>query len=80
MKKLVDHNANRPNIVFNGIYVLLEGLRRHIERTAHIVFFFFKDVSKFQIRYECFFANPKSAIMALPSLRKIFANLRSLCR
>jgi hypothetical protein len=33
-----------------------------------------------EVTYECFLAKPKSAMMALPSLRKMLANLRSLCK
>lgn len=37
MQHLVDHNADRPDIILGGVDVLLECFRRHVEWTAHIV-------------------------------------------
>ncbi len=41
MQQLVDHDTNGPYIVFDGVDVLLEGFRGHVEGTANIVLLFF---------------------------------------
>ncbi len=38
-KEFIDHDANRPYVVFDGIDVFLEGLGGHVEWTANVVLF-----------------------------------------
>ena len=80
MQQFVDHDANRPNIVLDGVDVLLEGLGRHVERAAHVILLLLEGRAELGETYCDFFAKPKSAILATPLETKILANLRSLCR
>lgn len=41
MKHFVDHDADGPDIVFDGVNVSLECFWRHVERTAYIILLFF---------------------------------------
>jgi hypothetical protein len=38
-EEFIDHDANRPYVVFDGIDVFLEGLGGHVEWTANVVLF-----------------------------------------
>ena len=38
MEQFVDHDADGPYVVLDGVDVPLEGFRGHVERTAHVVF------------------------------------------
>jgi len=80
VQHLIDHDADRPDIVLDGVYVLLEGLRGHVERTAHIVLLLLEGGTAWMQTYCDFLAKPKSAILATPLLMKMLANLRSLWR
>ena len=42
MQQLVNHDANRPDIIFNRVDVLFEGLGRHIEWAPNIVLLFLR--------------------------------------
>lgn len=39
VQQLIEHNPDRPDVILNGVDVLLECLRRHVKRTADIVLF-----------------------------------------
>lgn len=81
IENLIDHDSNRPDIIFNGVDVLFEGFWGHVEGTANIVFFLFGLVAVWNDEYNDFLAKPKSAILATPlSLMRMLASLRSLCK
>jgi len=42
VKQLVDHDPDRPDIILDRVDVLLQGLRRHVERAADVVLFFLR--------------------------------------
>ncbi len=37
MQHLVDHDADGPDVVLDGVDVLPQGLRRHVQWTPHVV-------------------------------------------
>jgi hypothetical protein len=37
VKHLIDHDADGPYVVFDGVNVPFKGLRGHIERAAYII-------------------------------------------
>ena len=81
IKNLIDHDSNRPDVIFSWVDVLFEGFWWHVEGTANIVFFFFGFVAIWNDEYNDFLAKPKSAILATPlSFIRMLASLRSLCK
>lgn len=80
VQQLIQHDSDRPDIILDGVDVLLECLGRHVKRAAHIVLLLLEGRTALFQMYCDFFAKPKSAILATPPLIKILANFRSLCR
>lgn len=37
MQQFIEDDSNGPDVIFDGVYVFLESLRRHVKRAAHVV-------------------------------------------
>ena len=81
MQQFKDHDSDRPDVVFGGVDVLLEGLGGHIKWASDIIFLLLRLVTELNNAYYDFLAKPKSAIFATPlSFIRMLASLRSRCR
>lgn len=77
MNQLIYEYSECPYISLWAVYVVDNSLWRHVQRRADANIL--KVSSKSVNGYVATFANPKSAILALPLWMKILAALMSLC-
>ena len=47
MEQLIGHDPNWPDVIFQGIDVLFEGLGGHVERASNIVSFLLRTIFEF---------------------------------
>jgi hypothetical protein len=76
MIKLVQHDAEGPDIRFWAVHIMMNAFRRHVERRAYIEIV--EQATELKKTYMECTANPKSAILATPLFRKTLAIFKSL--
>ena len=76
MSQFVDHDPESPDVCLGTVGVVEKALGRHVEGGADVEIL--EVGSRWQEDYLAWTANPKSAILATPFLRKMFATFKSL--
>jgi len=77
MENLVQNYSKRPDICFIAVNIVNESLWCHVERRAYV--HISKFLSELWKKYLDWTAKPKSAILTVSPLRKMFAGFKSLC-